>query len=334
MSGHPASLGDTLGETIVACAMLRDGTRVWACGAGQVVFQTPNDAETVVTAHAGALLVAAPAPDGLGMISGGDDGRLVLSRPDGTTQVLLDRPGRWIEPLAVSDVSGLVACGTGKEVLTLDMSEPHAVNVLTHATTALGLAFHPKGRRLAVAHKDGASLWYARGTGQTPIALMWAGAHMGVTWAPDGRFVITSMHDNMLHGWKVDDKTDMRMAGYPHRISSMAWLDAGRWLATAGAPGAVLWPFDGKSGPMGRAATEVGFAEQGHVTCVCAVTGTTFAAGTSDGRVWVADLASQHLHLLHSGAARITALAATPSQVIWGDQTGQIGTCDLIAVHA
>ena len=133
---------------------------------------------------------------------------------------------------------------------------------------------------------------------------------------------------------KVDDKTDMRMAGYPHRITGMAWLDHGRWLATAGAAGAVLWPFDGKSGPMGRAATEIGFAESGHVTQVCALTGTTFVAGTSDGRIWVADFSSQHLHLLHSGASRITALAATATRVIWGDQSGQIGTCDLKTIHA
>lgn len=311
-------------ETVITCAILADGTRAWASGSGELVFEK-DGAQTRITAHDGALLSATVAPGKMGLISGGDDGRLVLSQPDGSVETLYEKPGAWIEPVIASPVSGFVACGAGKDVISFELKTPGQKTTLSHDVTVMGLAFHPNGRRLAAAHKGGVSLWYARGTGQSAVKLKWDGAHLLAAWSPDGRFVITAMHDNMLHGWKIDDKTDMRMAGYPSRIKSLAWLDGGKWLATAGAQGAVLWPFEGKNGPMGRAATEVGFSETGLVTAVCAITSQTFAAGTSDGRVWIADIDSQHQHLLHSNGAAITCLASDGRRLIWGDANGKTG---------
>lgn len=312
-------------ETVITGAILQDGTHVWASGSGEIVFQATDGTQSKITAHDGALLSATPAPDKMGLISGGDDGRLVLSKPDGSTLTLYEKPGAWIEPVIASPVSGFVACGAGKDVISFEMKTPEPKTILNHDVTVMGLAFHPNGRRIATAHKGGASLWYARGIGQSAVKLKWDGAHLIAAWSPDGRFVITAMHDNTLHGWKIDDKTDMRMAGYPSRIKSLAWLDGGKWLVTAGAQGAVIWPFDGKNGPMGRAATEVGFSETGIVTAVCAVQGQTFAAGTSDGRVWIADLATQHQHLVSSGQATITCLASDGHRLIWGDSKGNTG---------
>eukprot|EP01036_Dinobryon_divergens_P020816 gene20817-biopygen18297 len=50
----------------------------------------------------------------------------------------------------------------------------------------------------------------------------------------------------------------MRMGGYPSKIRSVAFMAKGRLLATSGAQGAVLWPFDSSNGPMGREASEIG----------------------------------------------------------------------------
>ena len=42
--------------------------------------------------------------------------------------------------------------------------------------------------------------------------LEWKGSHIDVTWSPDGRFVVTSMQENALHGWRLrPDKGHMRM---------------------------------------------------------------------------------------------------------------------------
>jgi WD40 repeat protein len=45
----------------------------------------------------------------------------------------------------------------------------------------------------------------------------------------------------------------MRMSGYQTRVRSLAWTAGGKWLATSGATQLVLWPFQSKDGPMGKA---------------------------------------------------------------------------------
>ncbi len=42
------------------------------------------------------------------------------------------------------------------------------------------------------------------------------------------------------------------MSGYSARVRSLSWTAGGDFLATSGSEQLVLWPFDGKDGPMGR----------------------------------------------------------------------------------
>ncbi|MGY3611624.1 WD40 repeat domain-containing protein, partial [Bradyrhizobium sp. Lot11] len=84
-----------------------------------------------------------------------------------------------------------------------------------------------------------------------------------VTFSPDGNFLVTSMQENALHGWKLDSKPGaearhMRMTGYPAKVKSLSWSVKGKWLASSGAPAAIVWPFQGKDGPMGKAPLELG----------------------------------------------------------------------------
>jgi WD40 repeat protein len=48
------------------------------------------------------------------------------------------------------------------------------------------------------------------------------------------------------------------MTGYPAKTRSMSWSHDGAWLATSGAEAAIIWPFSGKDGPMGKAPRECG----------------------------------------------------------------------------
>jgi len=61
--------------------------------------------------------------------------------------------------------------------------------------TVSGVAFEPKGRRIATSTYGGAALWFARIEKQKPTFLKWAGSHTAVTFSPDGAFVITAMQD-------------------------------------------------------------------------------------------------------------------------------------------
>ena len=117
-------------------------------------------------------------------------------------------------------------------------------------------------------------------------ALKWAGSHTAVTFSPDDRFVMTRMQENALHGWRLRDKADLRMSGYPTKVKGWAWAGKLPWLATTGADEAILWPFDGPQGPMGRGLMQLAWGGRGYVSAVCALPGhEAVLAGYSSGAV-------------------------------------------------
>lgn len=300
------------------------GRAIFACGDGQVHFEDGAS----VRAHEGAILCAARHPGGHGAITGGDDGRLVWSTPEGASE-LARVPGRWIEALAVSAESGLAAFAAGREVHVRDVKDPAFERRFLHDKSPADLAFDPKGRRLAVATYGGARLWYARIADQKPAVLAWAGSHTAIAWSPDGRFLVSAMQDNQLHGWRVADAKDMRMGGYPAKVRSLVFLAKGNLMATSGANGVVVWPFVGANGPMGRQAAEVGFDESALSTRVAGMpAGPWVAWGLDDGRVRACDLTAQRVvELKAEKGAPITALAMSADglRAAWGDEDGQAG---------
>ena len=302
----------------------RSGGAVFALGDGTVRWEDGATAE----AHDGAVLCAAAHPSGEGLITGGDDGRLMWSR-GGASDVLAEAKGRWIDVVAASATSGLIAFAAGREVMVRDTRDPKLANSLTHERTVAGLDFDPKGRRIAAATYGGAALWYAGIAEQKPQMLKWAGSHVLVAFSPDGRFLVSAMQENELHGWKLADGANMRMGGYPSKVKSLTFLDKGRLMATAGAAGAVIWPFGGASGPMGKQATEVGYQEGSVVSRVAALRGAPrLAAGLSDGRVWTVDLGAGSVQFVKAEKGEpISALAISPDgrRIAWGDEAGNAG---------
>ncbi len=176
-------------------------------------------------------------------------------------------------------------------------------------------------------------LWYARIAEQKPQLLKWAGSHVGVVWSPSGKFVVSAMQENTLHGWRLSDNKDMRMGGYPSKVRSLAFLSDGLMLATSGASGAVVWPFAGANGPMGKEAAEIGFQEGTEVVRIAAAPSKRrVVAGLADGRVWMADLGDSRVVTLDPGAgAPVTALAmsADGERVAFGDENGRAGVIAL-----
>jgi WD40 repeat protein len=310
---------------VTAAHFEKDGEAVFALGDGQVRWERGAGQ----AAHDGAALAAIRHPTQTGLITGGDDGRLIWSRPDGT-QVLAEVPGRWLDCIDAAPGSSLVAFGAGREARIIDAADPSWLRTFTHERSVAAVALDGRARRLAVATYGGAALWYARIAEQQPTFLRWAGSHIGVLFSPDGRFLMSSMQENALHGWRLSDARDMRMGGYPSKVRSIAFLAGGRMLATAGAPGVVVWPFSGNDGPMGKSAMEVGYDERSLVTRVAAEpNGDRLAAGLADGRVWVCDMATaQRGELKADDGPPITALAMGGGRVAWGDEEGGAGVAD------
>ncbi|MGX1804065.1 WD40 repeat domain-containing protein, partial [Brevundimonas naejangsanensis] len=168
---------------------------------------------------------------------------------------------------------------------------------------------------------------------QQPTKLAWAGSHLAVGFSTDGAFVVTSMQDNQLHGWRLKDQKNMRMGGYPSKIKSFAFMAKGQLLATSGAQGVVLWPFVGANGAMGREATEIGYDETTLIAQVAAAPAHgRLAAGLEDGRVWWADPAGRGLQFVKQDkGAPITALAMSSgaARIAWADEDGHAGVASL-----
>ena len=237
--------------------------------------------------------------------------------------------GKWTDAVAASPASGLIACASGKEVHVFDAADPAFHTVFAHEKSVAGLAFDPKGRRLACATYGGAALWFARIAVQKPLFLKWAGSHIALAFSPDGKFLISSMQENQLHGWRLADGKDMRMGGYPSKVKSLAFLARGAAMATSGAGGAVVWPFGGATGPMGKEAAEVGFEEGVMVTAVAAAPDSTIlAAGLDDGRVWAMDAAKGKRVFVRADkgeAVSALAVSADGARIAWGCEDGAAG---------
>ena len=148
------------GAHVTAAAFL--GRRpVLALGDGTLLFA---DDATRVAAHPDAsILAAVAAPDRI--VTGGDDGRVVSTDAGGSPVAIADEPGQWIDAVALRP-DGATAWSGGKTGRT--RSAKGEIRSLTVASTARGLAFAPKGYRLAAAHYNGASLWFPN-TAEAPL---------------------------------------------------------------------------------------------------------------------------------------------------------------------
>jgi WD40 repeat protein len=314
----------TFDAYVTAALFDRAGRAVFALGDGSVRFEDG----AVVEAHDGASLSACLHPGGEGVVSGGDDGRLVWARPDGA-QELASLPGKWLDSVAASAESKLIAFSAGRELHVRDSGDPAFARLFQHEKSVADIAFDPKGRRIAAATYGGVWLWYARIADQKPATLKWAGSHIAAVWSPDGKFVISGMQENALHGWRVADEKNMRMGGYPAKVKSVAFLAKGALMATSGANGVVVWPFAGQTGPMGKQAAEVGYEERALATRVAGMPGGNWVAwGLDDGRVRACDLVGQRIvEIKAERGAPISALAMTSDgkRLAWGDEDGQAG---------
>lgn len=237
------------GDPVHSAAFL-DSTPVLALDSGVLVVGEPASCRRVAAHRDGAVL--ASVATGKALITGGDDGLIVRTGADGTCETIHDAKGKWIDALSARE-DGTIAWATGKNVFARDAKG--AIKTVGVPTTARGLAFAPKGYRLAIAHYNGVSLWFPN-TEQAPDIFEWKGSHTDVTFSPDGRFVVTAMQENALHGWRVTDRANMRMSGYPSKVKSLEWSADGFWLATSGADSCVVWPFREKDGPMNKAPRE------------------------------------------------------------------------------
>ena len=283
--------------------------------------------------HTGAILALATTRDGTTLVTGGDDGLVArMSALGGIEEVARTGKGRWADAVAVGNGAD-VAWSEGRKAVVVRNG---ARRELEHAATVAGLAFDDQGRRLACAHYNGASVWALddkAGASAKPQMLGWKGSHLAVRFAPGGRFLVTVMQENSLHGWRLADGANMRMAGYPTRPKSLSFARNGQWMASSGAEGVVLWPFKDKDGPMGKSG-EVLAPRPSVVTAVAFhPESDVVLAGYSDGCVVMTRRGQTALVVVRRpkpGVIAAVAWSAGGQHVAYATEGGIIGAVDLM----
>jgi WD40 repeat protein len=329
-SGRETALGAPLG----GLAWLGSGETlrlVTAAGDGHLrtydakLVQRRDDA-----VHDGAVLSFARAPGADRVVTGGDDGRVVASTGAADPVIVHAAGSRWIDHVSTGP-GRLIAWSEGRKVI-VDTGEARLS--FDHPSTAGGVAFDGEGKRLGVAHYGGASIWTLADPKAKPRLLGWKGSHLSAQFAPGGRFLITSMQENSLHGWRLTDAANLRMAGYPTRPKSLSFSVSGLWMASSGAEGVVLWPFKGKDGPMGKGG-EVVARRQAIATAVAFHPASeSIAAGYSDGAIVVARRGSANIVNVRNpraGAIAAVAWSGGGAVLAYGTEAGIIGTVDMPA---
>jgi WD40 repeat protein len=312
-----------VGAHVVACGFLRDEA-VFAGGEGELVFLNGKR----VAAHPNGGILEAVC-DGERIVTCGDDGRVVTTSAEGTSETLAEIKNKWIDHVALGP-DGAIAWSAGK---TAYVKTKKGEKTLEVPSTVGGLSFAPKGFRVAVAHYNGVSLWFPNSDAK-PEFLEWKGSHLGVVWSTDGKFLITSMQEPAMHGWRLADNKHMRMSGYPTRVRSVSFSHDGKLLATSGAESVILWPFGTKDGPMGKDPGMIAPAREGsRVTCVaCHPDKEAVAVGYSDGMVMMVRI-SDAAEILIRGpeGGEVTALAWHTNGVAlaYGTDEGKAGVLNL-----
>jgi WD40 repeat protein len=318
---HPVAAG----APVVAAHFLRH-TAVFVLGEEAILLVEPDGEPQRIAVHDGGIL--STAADKQRVVTAGDDGKVVATSLKGETEIIATDPKhRWIDHVALGPERA-VAWSAGKTafVKAKDLREFEA------PSTVGGLAFLPKGFRLAIAHYNGATLWFPNAKEATPEFLEWKGSHLGVTVSPDGRFLVTTMQEAMLHGWRLSDRKHMRMSGYASRVTSLSWTADGHFLATSGAPQLILWPFQSKDGPMGKEPRVLAPSEHRVEVVACHPKDPIIAIGYADGMVLFTRIEDGAEILVRKpGNAPVSALAwsADGRFLSFGTEDGEAGVLDL-----
>lgn len=296
LSGLAAALGE-----YAFAAGFGDGSVIQY--AGEVGAGGPRiPRERVVISHEAA--VTAVATVGGTVLSAGQDGTV----RSGAGVVIA--PGGWCEHLTVAPAGNFFAVACGRSVV-LGTAAGETGRLEDHPSSVSGLATSPDGRQLAASHYNGVTIWSLK-SGAKVRTLSWKGSHIGVTWSPDGRFVVSATQERELHVWDLATDKDFRLGGYATKVRAIAWLHDPAHLVASGADAITAWPF-GDVGPGVLPPKEIGFGHNATVSRVAVHPAKPQLAGAySNGTVLVGGVKKGEAAFVRNpDGVPVTALAYT-----------------------
>jgi hypothetical protein len=112
----------------------------------------------------------------------------------------------------------------------------------------------------------------------------------------------------------------------------MDWTADGDWLASSGSEQLILWPFQGKDGPMGKQPRMLAPAAARVTVVACHPAQTIAAVGYSDGMLLLVRLDDGAEILVHRPEdSPVSALGwdAVGGRLAFGCENGEAGVCAL-----
>jgi WD40 repeat protein len=255
------------------------------------------------TLHAHVLYAFAVSfsPDGGRLVSAGSDGLVKVWEP-GTEQEMrtLPYPRAHFHGVAFSDDGALLAAADAnsfepgdKAVCVWDVRSGGPPRLLTGRVSRLnGVAFAPRGLRLATAEESGAVTRWDAATGEIVRTLAGhGGPATGVAFHPDGLRLASAGGDGSVAVW--DAATGEQVwgrAAHDGAATGVAFSPGGRLLSSAGADNTVaVWDAATGEQVWGRAAhdgaaTAVAFSPAGGLLASAGADGTVILWDAATGR--------------------------------------------------
>ena len=206
--------------------------------------------------HAGGIRALERAKCSDVCISGGDDGYVVATDLSSGEELrreslrLDPRFSDWVSHLQWSSTERTLAAVCGKRLFFVSAELHPIADPCLHAATIQDLAWDQEGKRVATVCYGGGTIWSP--AGPSPLST-WHDkvAMLAVSWSPSGKYIACGCQDSSILVWDVKQKQNLRMRGYPGKVTTLAWDRAGRYLATSGQGDLIVWDFSGE-GPSGK----------------------------------------------------------------------------------
>ena len=308
----------------VTCSVSINDAVIAGFGDGTVRFFRPDLEPDIIEAHKGVVLCMANNDDYI--FTGGEDGRFLKISSEGKIEEITNFNSRWVDTVAVHKNN--YACSSGNKAYVWTDGQEKSIS-LENSSTVGGLAFDSTGKRLAVSSYGGVTIWERGNRRWKPSRFVWKGSHGKVTFSPNGKYLVSAMQENELHGWRIRDKIDLAMSGYPAKVKSFSWVGETPFLVTSGASEAICWPFDGKDGPLGRKPICVANGGKQNATYVEALPGEKAVfAGFRDGSVLLSEIdeSKKAFPIRSSTGFEVSAISISSdrSYILIGDINGHV----------
>ncbi len=253
---------------------------------------------------------AAMSPDGLRVVTVGDDRAVVIWDAQAGAKVLelrdhdgevvdvdFSRDGKWFVTASRDDTVRIRSAPDGKTTATLRVSGKSFVT---------GAVFSPDGSRvLTLGHDDPPQLWDWRGAPGSSLASLKGRTARSyfAGFSADSSLVATAGGD-AVQVWQVSTGRLLHELEHPDAVSDATFSPDGRWIVSVAIDGsATLW-----EASSGKRLTDLGSYDGARSTAAFAPDGVRLATGTASGQVLVysCDVCGPAADLVRIARSRVT----------------------------